>query len=78
MYKRQAEALVKASTELQKKKNNNISKTSPQVQELENRLIEVFGTKVKLKPSKKGGAIEISYFSDDDLERILDLINSIS
>jgi len=75
---RAAEALVKASTELQKKKNNNISKTSPQVQELENRLIEVFGTKVKLKPSKKGGAIEISYFSDDDLERILDLINSIS
>ena len=41
-------------------------------------LIEVFGTKVKLKPGKKGGAIEISYFSDDDLERILDLINSIS
>ncbi len=75
---RAAEALVKASTELPKKKNTNISKTSPQVQELENRLIEVFGTKVKLKPSKKGGAIEISYFSDDDLERILDLINSIS
>jgi ParB family chromosome partitioning protein len=41
-------------------------------------LIEVLGTKVTLKPGKKGGAIEISYFSDDDLERILDLINSIS
>ena len=31
-----------------------------------------------LNSSKKGGSIEISYFSDDDLERIIDLINTIS
>ena len=75
---RGAEALVKAATEPPKKKKIIFTKNSPQVQALENQLIEVLGTKVELKPRKKGGAIEISYFSDDDLERILDLINSIS
>ena len=44
---------------------------------LENDLIEIFGTKVKLKKLKKGGTIEISYFSSDDLTRILDLLESI-
>ena len=75
---RGAEALVKAATEPPKKKKIIFTKKSPQVQALENQLIEVLGTKVELKPRKKGGSIEISYFSDDDLERILDLINSIS
>ena len=44
---------------------------------LENDLIEIFGTKVKLKKLKKGGTIEISYFSSDDLTRILGLLESI-
>ena len=44
---------------------------------LENDLIEIFGTKVKLKKLKKGGTIEISYFSRDDLTRILGLLESI-
>lgn len=44
---------------------------------IENELIETFGTKVKLKSSKTGGVIEISYFSKDDLERIIDLISKI-
>jgi ParB family transcriptional regulator, chromosome partitioning protein len=44
---------------------------------LESNLIEIFGTKVKLKELKKGGTIEISYFSNHDLNRILDLIESI-
>ena len=37
---------------------------------IENKLIEILGTKVKLKSSKKGGKIEISYFSIDDLDRM--------
>ena len=44
---------------------------------IEDELIETLGTKVKLKSSKTGGVIEISYFSDDDLERIIDLLNTI-
>ena len=44
------------------------------IDSLENRLIEILGTKVKLKSSKAGGKIEISYFSNDDLDRIIDII----
>ena len=44
---------------------------------IEDQLVEIFGTKVKLKPLQVGGAIEITYFSDDDLERILDLLQSL-
>ena len=44
---------------------------------LENDLIEIFGTKVKLKKLKRGGTIEISFFSSDDLNRILGLLESI-
>lgn len=75
---RAAEAFVKQLNSPPQKKKPKIVKVSPQVQAVENQLIEVFGTKVKLKQGKEGGAIEISYFSEDDLERILDLIGSIS
>lgn len=72
---RSVEGLLKTST---KKKINQKNISSPQVISLENKLIEILGTKVKIKPAKDGGRIEISYFSDDDLERLLDLIGSIS
>ena len=72
---RDAEILVK-----EKKVNlsNNIGKLKnkdPRVIPVENQLIEILGTKVKLKSSKKGGKIEISYYSSDDLDRILDIIS---
>ena len=43
----------------------------------ENEMIELLGTKVKLKPSKEGGTIIIHYFSDEDLERIMELLRSM-
>ena len=43
----------------------------------ENEMIELLGTKVRLKPSKEGGTILIHYFSDEDLERIMDMWRSI-
>jgi ParB family chromosome partitioning protein len=44
------------------------------VTELENRLRERFGTKVRLKYSQGKGSIDIAFFSDDDLERILQIV----
>jgi ParB family transcriptional regulator, chromosome partitioning protein len=44
------------------------------VSELENRLRERFGTKVRLKYSQGKGSIDIAFFSDDDLERILQIV----
>ena len=54
-----------------------IRKKNKEDSHLENDLIEIFGTKVKLKKLKKGGTIEISYFSNNDLSRILDLFEPL-
>lgn len=44
------------------------------VSALQSRLQEKFGTKVFVKYRKGKGAVEIRFFSDDDLNRVLDLI----
>lgn len=44
-------------------------------QDIENKFQSFFGTKVKLDPGKRKGKIVIEYSSNDDLSRILDLIN---
>jgi hypothetical protein len=41
-------------------------------------MISIFGTKVRLThKGKKGGSITVDYYSDEDLERVLDLLRSI-
>lgn len=56
-----------------------VSRKKPQIYTaLENELIEILGTKVKVIPGKKGGSLEIAYYSDDDLERIIELLRSLS
>lgn len=41
---------------------------------LENRLLEKFGTKVALKYKQGKGSVEIKFFNDDDLHRILEIV----
>ena len=71
---RKAESLVRPKS---KKKEKSIELPLASTRAIENELVEIFGTKVKLKPSQIGGSIEIIYFSDEDLERIIDLLQSI-
>ena len=73
---RDSEALFKSPVQSMKRKKKKIY--SQQVKGIEDKLIEILGTKVKLKARKNNGSIEISYYSDDDLERIIELIESIS
>jgi len=47
---------------------------SPEVQELEGRLRSFFGTKVNLNESKNGGNLVIYYYSDEELNNILEKI----
>jgi ParB family chromosome partitioning protein len=47
---------------------------SPELRYLEQRLIERLGTKVSIRGSHTKGKIEISYYSMEDLERILSLL----
>ena len=58
-------------------KNTMKKKLPPGFRVYENEMIELLGTKVKLKPSKEGGTIVIHYFSDEDLERIMELLRSM-
>jgi ParB family chromosome partitioning protein len=44
------------------------------ITDLENRLRERFGTKVRLKYLQGKGSIDIAFFNDDDLERILQIV----
>lgn len=46
------------------------------IKERESFLRERFGTTVNIKESKNKGKIEIEFFSKDDLERILELLNN--
>jgi len=41
---------------------------------LENRIRERVGTRVNLRYAKGKGAVELAFFSDDELERILQLL----
>jgi ParB family chromosome partitioning protein len=74
---RQTEALV---TRLQARRaSGKASGAAPlvhdaNISDLENRLRERFGTKVRLKYSQGKGSIDIAFFNDDDLERILQIV----
>ncbi|MFD1204267.1 MULTISPECIES: ParB/RepB/Spo0J family partition protein [Sporosarcina] len=45
------------------------------IEEQESNLREYFGTNVTIKKSKNKGKIEIEFFTEEDLERILELLN---
>lgn len=47
----------------------------PHLRSLEDRLREKFGTKVHLKYTHGKGALEISFYSDAELQRVLEILN---
>ena len=49
--------------------------SDPHVANLEDRLREKFGTKVQLRYAEGKGSVEISFFSDEELERILQILD---
>jgi len=49
---------------------------TPDIARLEERLEERLGSKSVIRHSKKGGRIEITYYDNDDLERILEIIGA--
>ena len=71
---RQAEAMAK---QLNKPKTPPVPKNDAvavEIQKLQERLSSDFGTKVKISHGKKRGKIEIEYYGNDDLDRILSII----
>ncbi len=71
---RQLEALVQ-------RLNDNVPRETKQeenkdifTKEKESELREIFGTSVSITKNKNKGKIEIEFYSEDDLERILQLL----
>ena len=50
-------------------------KINPYYKDIRDRLQDYFGTKVNINSNKNKGKIEIEYYSEEDLQRILDIIN---
>lgn len=77
---RQTEGLIAKLQTRDHKISGDASKTKAivpvdsNIGRLEEKLREKFGTKVHLKYSKGKGAVEISFFSDDDLQRVLEVL----
>jgi ParB family chromosome partitioning protein len=46
------------------------------MKELENKLMGIFGTKVKISKSGRGGKIVIEYYSNEELNGILNRISN--
>ncbi|MBC8346153.1 MAG: ParB/RepB/Spo0J family partition protein [Candidatus Marinimicrobia bacterium] len=73
---RGAEAIVKDKTDSKSKPKSKQKNAA--IRQLEDEMITILGTKVRLNhKGTKGGSITVDYFSDDDLERIIDLLRSI-
>ncbi len=71
---RETERLVKALNN-EKKTNTQTSNQKPTyIIDIESTLEECLGTKVNINPGKKKGVIQIEYYNNDDLERIMDTI----
>lgn len=75
---RDVEKLVKSLKNPKKVKEKKVVENSFIYTDLEEKLKEVIGTKVSIASKGKGkGKIEIEYYSDEELERVFDMIMSL-
>lgn len=73
---RELERLVKKIVEGKNKEEKNmVEELNPYYKEIKTQLQNYFGTKVNISNRNNKGKIEIEYYSEDDLQRILDIIN---
>lgn len=73
---RELERLVKKIVEGKNKEEKNmVEELNPYYKEIKTQLQNYFGTKVNISNKNNKGKIEIEYYSEDDLQRILDIIN---
>jgi ParB family chromosome partitioning protein len=68
---RDLEKIIKSG---KKTKSKIISSSIPEFKAIEEKLKHFFGTKVRIKGKYKKGRIEIEYYSQEEFERILELL----
>ena len=70
---RELEKLIR-NISLKSERSEKKEELNPYYKDVRDRLQNYFGTKVNLSSKKNKGKIEIEYYSEEDLERILDII----
>ena len=74
---REAEAAARTFGKAKEKKMPPASK-SPYIARIEDGLSGALGAKTVIEQGKKGGVIRISYYNDEDLSRLVEIITSES
>ena len=74
---RALEKMIADAAENAEKKEPEKPQKNPELVSIENELKEVLGTKVKLPNSTDKGKIEISFYSQDELERLIEMLKSL-
>ena len=75
---RETEKLVKNLNKKSDKKKPEIDNSMYVYQELEEKMKKIFGTKVSInRRSNKKGKIEIEYYSQEELERLMELFDTM-
>ena len=76
---RQTESLIKKLREAKKgPKKRTPSSDDRYFSDISDDLSRQFGTRVRIKRRGKKGRVEIEFYSDDDLDRLIDLFNRMS
>jgi len=71
---RQTESLVKRLQGKKKERKRKQETQSPEIQDIQDQLQSILGTKVRLKQNKSGnGTITIHFYSEEELNSLLDL-----
>lgn len=73
---RQLEEWIQKLNQVTPKKEKPIPKSPPAIKRYEDLLQQVFSTPVRIKHGRRKGKIEIEYYSDRELERLIEMLNS--
>ena len=75
---RKLEKMVKDICDKELLKRNILKpKRSPYIYKIEEKLREIFGTKVTVRSMKEGGSVEIAFYSPEDLNRLMEIFDKI-
>ena len=76
---RQVEEMVKRGDGAAQTSSSNKQKPlkSPQLKAIENDLMMKLGTKVKIREKGSGGELLVEYYSDEDLDRLIELFGKL-
>ena len=75
---RQVEKLVQelSTGKLKPKQKKHPRELPHYLREIEDRFRQNMATQVQIKPGKKGGKIEVEYYDDDDLMRLVAIVEN--